>query len=97
RDRRRPPFYSLMAAIVGQQISVKAAAAIMDRLTGMFPEGRTVGPAALAAAPIEQLRAVGLSGAKARYMHDLAEKVASGVVDLERLPTLLDEEVIAAL
>ena len=96
-ERHRPPFYSLMAAIVGQQISVKAAAAIMERLTGTFPEGRTVGPAALAAVPIEQLRAVGLSGAKARYMHDLAEKVASGVVDLERLPALQDEEVIAAL
>jgi DNA-3-methyladenine glycosylase II len=39
RDRDRPPFYALLAAIVGQQISVKAAAAILGRLVGLFPKG----------------------------------------------------------
>jgi len=97
RDRSRPPFYALMAAIVGQQISVKAAAAIMERLIGLLPEGRAAGAAALAAVPIEQLRAVGLSAAKARYLHDLAEKVVGGVVNLDLLPNLADEEVIATL
>lgn len=97
RERSRPPFYALMAAIVGQQISVKAAAAIMGRLIGLFPEGQLVEPAALAAVTPEQLRAVGLSAAKARSMHDLAEKVASRAVDLERLPLLPDEDVIEIL
>jgi DNA-3-methyladenine glycosylase II len=97
RDRRRPAFYALMAAIVGQQISVKAAAAIMDRLLGLFPEGQAVQAAALANVSFEQLRAVGLSGAKARYMHDLAEKVADGTVDLGALPQLPDEQVILTL
>jgi DNA-3-methyladenine glycosylase II len=97
RDRSRPPFYALMAAIVGQQISVKAAAAIMERLLGLLPEGRAAGAAALAAIPFEQLRAVGLSAAKARYLHDLAEKVVGGVVNLDLLPSLADEEVIATL
>jgi len=97
RDRSRPPFYALMAAIVGQQISVKAAAAIMGRLLGLFAEGQSVEAAALADVSFEQLRAVGLSAAKARYLHDLAEKVADGTVDLAALPQLPDEEVITTL
>src|SRR6185436_8342634 len=97
RDRGRPAFYALMAAIVGQQISVKAAAAIMGRLLGLFPEGPAVQAAALAEVSFEQLRAVGLSTAKANYLHDLAAKVADGTVDLSVLPQLPDEEVIAIL
>jgi DNA-3-methyladenine glycosylase II len=97
RERDRPPFYALMASIVSQQISVKAAAAIMGRLLALFPAAQAVGPAALLAVPPEQLRAVGLSAAKVRYIYDLAEKVAEGAVDLDQLPQLLDEEVIGAL
>jgi DNA-3-methyladenine glycosylase II len=97
RDRGRPAFYALMAAIVGQQISVKAAAAIMDRLLGLFSEGQEIQAATLAEVSFEQLRAVGLSAAKARYLHDLAEKVADGTVDLAALPQLPDEEVITTL
>ena len=97
RNRSRPAFYALMAAIVGQQISVKAAAAIMSRLLGLFSEGQEVQAATLAEVSFEQLRAVGLSAAKARYLHDLAEKVADGTVDLAALPQLPDEEVITTL
>ena len=97
RDRGRPAFYALMAAIVGQQISVKAAAAIMGRLLGLFAEGQAVQAAALADVSFEQLRAVGLSSAKARYLHDLAEKVADGTIELAALPQLPDEAVIATL
>lgn len=97
RERDRPPFYALMSAIVGQQLSVKAAAAIMARLLALFPAGRAVDASMLAAVPAEQLRAVGLSAAKARAMHDLAEKVSSGMVDLAALPGLPDDAVIAQL
>ncbi|MEO7908062.1 MAG: DNA-3-methyladenine glycosylase [Roseiflexaceae bacterium] len=97
RERSRPPFYALMAAIVGQQISVKAAAAIMGRLLDLFVEGQAIDAATLVDASFEQLRAVGLSTAKARYLHDLAEKVADGTVDLAVLSQLPDEEVITIL
>ena len=97
RDHGRPAFYALMAAIVGQQISVKAAAAILERLLGLFPEGAAVQAAALAEVSFEQLRAVGLSTAKANYMHDLAAKVADGIVDLAALAQLPDEAVITIL
>jgi DNA-3-methyladenine glycosylase II len=97
RERSRPAFYALMSAIVSQQISVKAAAAIMGRLLALFPAGKQVSAAELAEITQDQLRVVGLSAAKARYMHDLAEKVATGVIDLGALPQLPDEEVIRAL
>lgn len=97
RERNRPPLYALMGAIVGQQISVKAAAAIMGRLLALLPAGQQVSAEALAEVPFEQLRAVGLSTAKAKYMHDLASRIASGALDLEQLPTLDDEDVIAQL
>lgn len=97
RERNRPPLYALMSAIVGQQISVKAAAAIMGRLLALLPAGQQVNADALADVPFEQLRAVGLSTAKANYMHDLASKIASRALNLDHLPTLDDEAVIAQL
>lgn len=97
RERDRPAFYALISAIVSQQISVKAAAAIMARLLALFPAGKQVGAAEIAQVAHEELRAVGLSAAKAHYMHDLAEKVASGVVDLEALARMSDEDVIRSL
>ena len=97
REVGRPAFYALMSAIVGQQISVKAAAAIMGRLLALFPAGKQVQAAELAQISHEELRAVGLSAAKARYMDDLAEKVATGAIDLAALPRMPDEEVIRSL
>ncbi|MCG8349261.1 MAG: DNA-3-methyladenine glycosylase [Chloroflexales bacterium] len=87
-------FATLVDAIVSQQISVKAAAAIMNRLV------LTVGdltPQALLAFTPELLRSVGLSNQKARYVLDLAVKVADGVVRLDALPQFDDEEIIAQL
>lgn len=69
----------------------------MARLVALFPAGSSVGAAELAAVPFEQLRAVGLSSAKATYIHDLAEKVDRGVVNLTQLPNVDDELVIQQL
>ena len=90
-------FYALLSSIVAQQISVRAAATIMGRIEALFPveEGITA-EGALAAGP-EALRAAGLSGVKTRYVLDLAQRVADGQLDLERLATLDDDAVIAEL
>lgn len=89
-------FLVLVRAIVGQQISVKAAASIRGRLAGLMPGGE-VTPEGIVALDEEQLRAAGLSRPKARYIRDLAEKVVAGVVELARLPEMEDEEVIREL
>jgi DNA-3-methyladenine glycosylase II len=96
RDRDRPRFYGLVRAILGQQISVKAASAIDARLRALFPAGH-IDPDGLLALSDEALRGVGLSAAKTRYLRDLAARVASGGLDLSQIHELDDETIIAKL
>jgi DNA-3-methyladenine glycosylase II len=84
---------TLVRALVGQQLSTKAAATIHGRLLDAFG-GQTPAPAELQKADPEDLRAVGLSGRKVEYLRDLAAHVGDGRLDLESLATLGDEEVI---
>jgi DNA-3-methyladenine glycosylase II len=88
---------ALVRSIVGQQLSTKAARAIYGRLTERFA-GRTPTPAEVLADDPDELRtAAGLSHAKVRYLRSLAEHVIDRSLELERLDTLPDEEVIAEL
>ena len=89
-------FDAVVRAIVYQQLSGKAAATIHSRVRDVFG-GRDPAPAELLAAPDEPLRAAGLSRQKLGYLRDLAARVHSGEVPLERLDELPDEEVLAAL
>ncbi len=66
---RGDAFSTLARAIVGQQISVKAAQSVWDRLTA---EVQTVTPAAVHGADSQRLRACGLSNRKVGYLQDLA-------------------------
>ena len=90
-------FASLANSIVGQQLSVKAAAAIRQRLVALMPDGRTVTPEGILARSPDELRGVGLSRTKVAYLLDLAAKVRDGVVDLASVSALDDEAVIAEL
>ena len=89
------PFGALMKAIVSQQLSTKAADTIFTRLIALFDGVPT--PRALASLTDAQLRAVGLSGQKLRYMRDLGVKVQDGSLPLHALDGMGDEDVIAAL
>src|ERR671932_352755 len=90
-------FVAPVSAILGQQISVSAATAIVPRLAARCgPEGR-YSPQALLALAHDDLRASGLSRAKPNYVADLAGKVASGAVDLATIDELPDEAVIERL
>ena len=96
RRRGRPQLDSygtLVRAIVAQQVSAKAAAAIFDRLLGLF-DGRTPTPAQIVEIETERLREAGLSGRRVEYLRDLAHHVRSGELELDRLPTMSDQEVI---
>jgi DNA-3-methyladenine glycosylase II len=95
RASRPDPYIALGRAIVGQQVSTKAAASIWAKFEGLFDGNPT--PDAVAAADEDHLRSAGLSGSKARYVKDLAEHVVSGELDLERIAELTDEDVIAEL
>jgi DNA-3-methyladenine glycosylase II len=88
---------ALVRTIVGQQLSTRAARAIYERLTERFG-GRPPTPEELLAQEPDELRtSVGLSHAKVRYLRSLAEHVLNGSLELSKLGSRSDEEVIAAL
>ena len=89
------PFETLVGSIISQQLSTKAAATIKGRVAALV--GTPFQPAAFLAARAEELRAAGLSGAKARYIRELSEKVAVGTFSFEMVAGLDDEAAITAL
>jgi len=95
-ERPEDPYGALLRAIVGQQLSTKAARTIYLRVVDLFG-GTTPTPEQLLEAEEEDLRACGLSGRKTEYVRDLATHVVSGELELDRLDQLADEEVIAEL
>jgi DNA-3-methyladenine glycosylase II len=95
RSEERPPdaYGALLRAIVGQQLSTKAARTIYLRVCDLFG-GTTPSPEQLLEASEEDLRGCGLSGRKVEYVRDLASHVLSGELELDRLGDLSDEEAI---
>jgi DNA-3-methyladenine glycosylase II len=87
-------YTTLLRAIVGQQVSIQAAASMWAKLTAAV--GDPPDPALLLAASDEILRAAGLSRQKASYARSLAEEVMSGRLDFDALPED-DEDAIAHL
>lgn len=90
-------WWSLVDAITSQQLSVRAAATIVSRVAALGTDGERPSPREVLALPEETLRACGLSGAKTRYVRDLATRWLDGSLDPDRLPHLPDEEVIEHL
>lgn len=98
RKRGRPAdaYGTLVRTIAGQQLSTKAAATIYGRLTELYG-GRTPTPEEIISTDPQQLREVGLSGAKAAYLRDLAEHIVDGELPIDHLAELSDEKVYDAL
>jgi DNA-3-methyladenine glycosylase II len=91
---RGDAFSTLARAIVGQQISVKAAQSVWDRL---MIEINAITPAAVVAAELARLRTCGLSGQKCAYLRDLAERFNSDALDPDQWHELDDEALIVEL
>lgn len=91
---RQPGYETLLRTIVGQQVSVAAAAAVWRKLEAELGDG--CAPQVLLARDFDALRACGLSRQKQGYARSLAELVLSGALDLHALPQD-DEEAIAQL
>jgi 3-methyladenine DNA glycosylase/8-oxoguanine DNA glycosylase len=97
RAQREDPFRAIVEAIAWQQLSGKAAATIFDRFLGLFPGHRFPTPEQVAATSDEQLRGIGFSRQKTGYLRDLCAKMQAGVLPMDRLDDMQDEEVIEAL
>lgn len=89
-------FHDLVRSIVFQQLSGRAAGTIHARFTALFPR-RHVTPERLLALSDESLRGAGLSRQKIGYLRDLARKVHTGAVPLDRVRHMSDEAIIEHL
>lgn len=96
--RRRHPggaFAALARSILYQQLATAAAATIHGRFAALY--GGRPTPAAVLATPDADLRAAGLSAAKAAGVKDLAARVLDGSVRLEGLSRLDDDAIVERL
>jgi 3-methyladenine DNA glycosylase/8-oxoguanine DNA glycosylase len=93
------PFMHLAEAIISQQISGSAAAAILRRFVGLFEEKSDFpAPSAVLAVKKKLLRGAGLSAAKVAAIRDLALKSEQGLVpDTTTLVSLEDDDIIERL
>lgn len=90
-------FTTICRAIVGQQLSAKAAETIWQRVCALHPNGRKIRPEDIAAAADDALRATGLSNAKVIYVKDLASRVSSGALSINALSRKNDDRIISEL
>jgi DNA-3-methyladenine glycosylase II len=91
---RGEPFATLLRAIVGQQISLRAADTIWARLVAATG---TLTPQALCDTAPEALRAAGLSARKVEYVRDLATHVLQGQLEHDKLIALDDHALTQTL
>lgn len=92
---RGNPFITLARSIVGQQISVKAAESVWQRL--LLVCGKKPTPLSVQKAGFDKLRQAGLSARKAEYVIDLSTHFIDKLVHPTKWAKMEDEEVIAEL
>jgi DNA-3-methyladenine glycosylase II len=90
-------FETMVGSIISQQLSTKAASTIQGRFKALYAPARSPKPEQIMATPVEQLRAVGLSGQKAGYILDLAAKTHAGTIKFQHLPKMENDAIIEML
>jgi len=96
-EETHPPYDTLVRAITHQQLSLKAGQTIAGRVRDLTPGKSFPTPKEMLAIDPQKLRGCGLSNAKTGYVRDLAARVGDGRLNLKRLRTMSDEEVIEKL
>lgn len=95
---RGDAFTTLARSVVGQQISVRAAQTVWERLTAIVDGGAPVlAPSAVLALDAPRLRSAGLSARKVEYITDLARHFESGAVHVAQWREMEDEAIIEEL
>ncbi|MCB0395200.1 MAG: DNA-3-methyladenine glycosylase 2 family protein [Flavobacteriales bacterium] len=87
----KEPYHSLLGAIVSQQLSTKAADTIWKRMMDVI--NHDMNPQNILRYSPDQLRAAGLSNAKASWVLDLSKRVHEGMVDFHAMKNMDDETV----
>jgi DNA-3-methyladenine glycosylase II len=96
KDKPENYFFRLCREIVCQQLSDKSGNAIFGRFQKLFPNGLVTALDILSISH-DQLRASGMSHAKARYVRNLAETIIHGDLPIYHLDSMADEEILEAL
>jgi DNA-3-methyladenine glycosylase II len=94
-SKRRHIHLHLCNSILGQQLSTKVASTIRQRFLKLYPGIPT--PEQILATPHETLRSIGLSGAKANYVQNVARFALESGMDYKVLGKMNNEEVIEHL
>jgi len=94
-NKRKDIYLYLCFSIVGQQLSTKVATVIRKRFLDLFPGKPS--PEQILATPHEVLRSIGLSGAKANYVQNVAHFALESGMDHKTLSKMNNEEVIEYL
>lgn len=89
-------YWELIDSIISQQLSVKAANSIERRFQELLGS-KVPKPEAILAKSVEELRRAGLSGAKANYIRDLAQKILDGDIRFDKLEIQSNQEIIDEL
>jgi len=89
------PFHTLVISIISQQLSAKAADTIEGRIYEMV--STPFQPIELLSVSVELLRSAGLSQPKARYIHELSQRVSDGRLSLSNIESANDDDLIIAL
>lgn len=95
RNLRPDPLKSIVRSIVGQQISVKAAVAIFDRLTQKIDDDWSVDT--ISKLTEEDMVEIGLSGPKQKYLFNLIEHINDNELEFSQFDKLSNEAIIKQL
>ena len=95
-SKRKDIHFYLIASIMSQQLSARVADTIQKRFLTLYGD-RIPRPEEVLATSLETLRGIGLSNAKARYVHNVAQFAVAQGLDHRKLGKMGNEEVIAYL
>lgn len=89
--QKKKVYLHLCGSIMSQQLSVKVADVIWKRFLALYDKHPT--PEQIVATPIADLRAIGLSNAKAGYVQNVARFAMEQGMDWKQLQKMSDEEI----
>ncbi len=86
-------FWSLCRSIIYQQLSGKAAKSIADRFIGLYKNNEYPNPQEVLKTDVKALRSIGLSGAKAGYIHNIARAFVDDVIQFDHFSYISDSDI----
>lgn len=96
-ETRHPPFLALTKSILYQQLAYKAGTSIYTRFISLCGGESAVNPDTVLALSAQELKQIGVSGRKASYLYDLANKYKSGILSDDTVVKMDDRSLFTML